>query len=1230
MKREIRRGWPVSELYLFPDLFPDKDETSRAQDMAPLDHKEREDALDVQRSWIVEAPAGSGKTGLLIQRYLKLLAQVGVAEPEQVLAITFTKKATQEIRDRIIEEMQAAADKTPLKRDGAFERTTRELAEAVIRKDATLGWNLLERPRELRIQTIDSVCAEIAKSLPVLSGSGGGLAPVEDAAPLYHESARRTLMQLGGNDAMLDTSLTKLLLHRDGSITDCERLIAEMLERREQWAEFMPLRQEELTEEHLDEAVRPKLERALEIAICAGLTRLEQAMPPAILRDLTELARSLSRNEPVGNDHSPIAVCAERIGLPSASAEDIVHWRALIHLLVTPSNKTWRKAIRNKDLGFVIPKYEKERLKEILDVLRDDDHLQAVLRSVYRLPPATYPQEQWDEAKTLFRVLRRALAELRVVFAERGECDFTEITLLAKHALDEGGTSELTAAAGMRLEHLLVDEMQDTSTSHYEIIRLLTQGWDGASQTVFLVGDPKQSIYMFRQARVELFLRTMETMSLGELPLGCLRLTANFRSQGALVEAFNEDFALLFPRVKHRPGAGDVAFVEAVAVRPATNLGGEDAAVCWHPNAPPPGLTPDEKLKAVRAQRRQDAKMVRAVIEQWRATPLPPERTEPWRIAVLVRTKKHLAEIVTEFKGGEEHDAIPYRAVDIEELGERQEVLDLFAITRALLHPADRVAWLAVLRAPWCGMGLADLHVLTGADDSDWRERTVWEAAKERGEFLSADGIARLERLWPVMEAAEMHRDRLSTSAWVERTWRSLGGDSYLSDQEMENARRYLQLLDAMEEKSGRIDLKQLEQRMTRLYAESPVRADAVELVTIHKAKGLEWDVVLVPGLERLAATDARRLLTWEEMEFTDETAAHVVLAPIEGKGEESRELNAWLKGIQRSREAAERKRLFYVACTRAREALHLFAAPLKKNNGDISRRSGSLLGAAWQAAERHFPDRAPMLKGIAAKMFTMSLDQDAEEDEFVGDIAAAAGQPASPAIVQRLPLTFDPKQRLSALPGLSYEESEIAPKTFERPEGSFEARALGTAVHAFVELLTKRGAGGLSIEALHREVAGWAPRISAALRADGLAPAVVDQLTIRVQTGLTNMLKDPEGVWIISPHENATSELALTSWREKRSSVRMDRVFLGGEKPLDAGSDCLWIIDYKTATHGRDGLDEFLAEERDKYEEQMDAYAQMMQDRVGAGRLRVGLYYPMLSRLIWWEPSPATPEAAD
>jgi hypothetical protein len=483
------------------------------------------------------------------------------------------------------------------------------------------------------------------------------------------------------------------------------------------------------------------------------------------------------------------------------------------------------------------------------------------------------------------------------------------------------------------------------------------------------------------------------------------------------------------------------------------------------------------------------------------------------------------------------------------------------------------------------------------------------------------------------MEAAEQQRGRLSTAEWVERTWRTLGGDAYLTVEEMENARRYLQLLDAMEEESGRIDLRQLEQRMSRLYAESTERADAVELVTIHKAKGLEWDVVMVPGLERLAQQDTPSLLTWEEMDYAAEGAARVMLAPIEGKGEESRELNAWLKGMQKARKAAERKRLFYVACTRAREALHLFAAPETKKDGDVSRKSGSLLDAAWPAAKSHFADAAPVPER-AARVLVMSpatvVEDRVEGDEFVGDLAAGADEQARPAMLQRLPLSFDSLRRFAAEGSVSDVDGAIPPPQFERPEGSFEARAFGNVVHAFAEMLAKRLEDGSNVDVLLREIAGWTPRIAAVLRGDGLAPAVVDRLVARVKTALGNLLKDAEGLWVISPHRDATSEFGLTSWNERRSSVRLDRVFFAGPRPLDGGSDCLWIVDYKTATHGREGVEEFLAGERLKYKAQMEIYARMRRDRASSSeRLRVGLYYPMLPRLVWWEPE-MKPDADD
>jgi ATP-dependent exoDNAse (exonuclease V) beta subunit len=1189
-----------------------------ASQQQPPDWRERERALDVRQSWIVEAPAGSGKTGLLIQRYLKLLADESVEQPEQVLAVTFTAKATGEMRERVLAQLESAARGEVLHGDSDFERETRTLAEAVLQRDALLGWGLLEHPRRLKIRTIDSVCGEIAQSLPVLSGSGGRPAPVEDPTQMYCEAVRKTVMQLGGPDAALDNALRTLLLHRDGSLADCERLLMEMLPLRDQWGDLVPLLGQELDDAYLDGTVLPRLQKALDQAICAGLTQLSRSVPSDILQDLALLAGEMAHAEGYKGEPSPIAMWAGMQDAPEEIAEHLEHWLALIHLVTTAGDE-WRSGFRSDWLRFDVEKDQAARLKGLVNELREHDEVLDEIKRVKHLPPAVYPPEQWKVAKALFRVLSRSLAELQLVFARNGECDFAELGLLAKTALQHGGVRDLSEAWGSELRHLLVDEMQDTSTSQYTLIELLTQGWDGQSQTVFLVGDPKQSIYLFRQARVERFVRMMRTQTLGDLPLGCLQLTANFRSQCDLVEAFNQDFSLLFPQEVSAANAEEVPYVEAQAVRGQPKSGGQ--SVVWHTRV----LGSDEDAKTKRRkQARTEAQQVRAIVEDWRARPLPEGRSEPWKIAVLVRSRNLLGDIVAEFKD-ETKGAIPFRAVDIEPLGERQEVLDLFALTRALLHPADRVAWFAVLHAPWGGLGLADLHALAGADDPYWAEQCVEDAVAERGERLSEESCARLMRVWPVLQAARDHRSGSTTSQRVERTWRSLGGDAYLNDAEIANARQYLRLLDEVEEETGTMDLRLLKRRLDKLFAEPAVLANAVDLMTIHGAKGLEWDVVMVPGLEKQAQVSREKLLMWTEIDSSDADAASIVLAPIAGRGEESKELNAWLRGIDRAREAAERKRLLYVACTRAREELHLFASPEANAKGEAIRASGSLLATAWPLAKDHFTANAQAPEN-SAKVFAMSLVPKIEEvaDGFIEDIAATAETEVRPAMLRRLPLSFDPTMRFAAGRTLSYGDVANTPVQFERPEGSFEARAFGTAVHAFVEMLTKRMAAGVSAETLLREVESWTPRITAVLRGDGLAPGVVDRLAARVKTALSNMLTDAEGLWVLGPRAAATSEYALTSWNEKHSSVRLDRVFFGGEKPLDAGNNYLWIVDYKTATHGRQGVDEFLAEEREKYSPQMEAYARMMGDRAEAGRLRVGLYYPMLARLVWWQPDAA------
>jgi ATP-dependent exoDNAse (exonuclease V) beta subunit len=605
---------------------------------------------------------------------------------------------------------------------------------------------------------------------------------------------------------------------------------------------------------------------------------------------------------------------------------------------------------------------------------------------------------------------------------------------------------------------------------------------------------------------------------------------------------------------------------------------------------------------------------VRKRIEPWLNRPLPQGRKTPWKIAVLVRNREHLSRIVAAFK---QAPAIPFRSVDIEPLNEQPEILDLFALTRALLHPADRIAWFAVLRAPWCGLELAELHELIGGDLRISTPKTLMDCIQDRSQSLSRDSRERLARIWPVFRSALEQHSRLPLSEWIERTWRSLGGDASLHREQKNNARRYFELLDKLDQQ-GTFNLIQLQSRLKSLYAESLAAPGAVDLMTIHGAKGLEWDVVFVPGLERKGRNYRSRLLNWNEVSASDQLMPRVLLAPIAAKGGDAEALNRWLNRIQRTRELAEYKRLFYVASTRAREELHLFASPEQKQNGAILQNAGSLLHAAWPAAERHFVDVQMESKPLVVPKIPLR----APEENLVLPSLAVEGMETKTALLHRLPLSFIPSSRFSSIERLS---SPLWPPSatvsFKRPEGSFEARAFGNAVHTFLELLAQQLAAGVTPHDLLHQISGWNTRISAVVRSHGLSPSTTEQLSIRVQDSLRSTLSDPVGRWILEKHPEALSEQALTSWQEGRSSVRLDRIFRSGSEPLSSGDDYLWIIDYKTTPYQGSNREEFFSHERKMYAPQLHAYLRTLRPDVASDRLRCGLYYPLLPGLTWWIP---------
>jgi len=1240
----------------------------------PTDAQARQSALDTRASWIVEAPAGSGKTGLLMQRYLKLLSEPEVAQPEEVLAITFTRKATAELRARILHELESAWAEKPLPDPtNTFAANTREFAQAALLRDTQLGWQLLENPHRLRIRTIDSVCTEIANSLPLLSGSGAGRSPVEDADPLYLLAARRTLLQLGGSDASLHNALRTVLLHRDASLPDCERLLARMLAAREQWAELVPLDRASLTDDTLENEVRPRLERSLEAIVCSGLTRAVNALPAPALHELTQLAQRLSIEPGYKGADSPIAFCSNRNEPPEARAEHLNHWIALIDLLLTKDG-SWRRGFAVNHIGFTAPKPAKQQLETLIADLSTDP-IREALCSVRDLPPARYPDEQWHVAKALFRLLLHALAELKVLFAERSECDFAEYALAAREALrTDTGAADLATASGATLRHLLVDEMQDTSSSQYELIHLLTSSWDGHSQTLFLVGDPKQSIYLFRQARVERFLRTMREARLGEVPLGVLQLTSNFRSQATLVKSFNADFSLIFPNTLNAASgeAIDVPFVAATPTRPAstsTPLGlsfrsaaeesaspagsgtipagaseselpapeagcprslalgdrGSHDAIHWHTETLETTPTPDATPNLPRPQ--QEAQEIRSIIERWHDTPLPTGRTTPWKIAVLARARKHLAPILAEFQRTDGVAPIPYRAVKVEALGDRSEVLDVLALTRALLHPADRVAWLAVLHAPWCGLGIADLLTLTGEASTENNRLTIPTLVKTRAHQLSPEGQTLLHRAWPTLQTAAAERGRSNLTTLVARTWRSLGGDATLTPDQLTNVEHFFSLLRSLEQPGAWVDLPGLQQKLDRLFAESTASSNAVDLMTIHTAKGLEWDVVLVPALEKKGQSSRSDLLNWLELdEYSDpETVSSVVLAPIYGKGSDPDKLYTWLNKVRNAREAAERKRLYYVACTRAREELHLFATCKRDASGELKPAPGTLLQSCWPAAAQHFEASPSTVTDQLHRSVFDENEAEADAPSYEYPLAlAASAQPVSRPLIHRLPLAFNPLQRFTeaaanALPYLPASSLKQSP-TFDRPEGSFAVRAFGNVVHRYLQLLSDRLTTSPSHQLL-TELPTWEPRLLASLRGEGLSPTQYQREASRALAALTSALNDPTGLWILSPQPSATTERTLTS--ATALTLRVDRTFLAAASPLTTGDTHRWIVDFKTTEQGSRTSAQFEADERSKYTAQLESYATAQRTLDPTSQpIILALYYPLIPRLIHW-PAP-------
>lgn len=864
----------------------------------------REEALDPKQSFIVQAPAGSGKTGLLVQRFLVLLSRAQ-KNPEECLGITFTKKAAAEMRDRILSALEMA-QKEPSP-ESSFEKKTLELARHVLARDKALEWDLLANPNRLKIQTIDALCTSLTRQLPILAQFGAPPKIIEDAKPYYAKAARALLSSLESNETW-QYAVENLLKHLDNNLAVTERLLTEMLEKRDQW---------------LPHIGRTFHQTEIRIVLESGLSAIYEESLENLIKESKRLGELFT---------NLIKMNSKRLRSDSTFQKNEKNdWVDLAELIFT-KDFALRKSV-TKQQGFPAPseaihkedkiifKENKEAILAILHELNEHPAFLTALRNFVECPPCEYSDSQWEILQSLMTLLPILVAELSVVFQSEGVADFVEIALGALRALGHyDNISDLALSLDYKIHHILIDEFQDTSISQWRLLEKLIAGWQPhEDRTLFLVGDPMQSIYRFRQAEVGLFIKA-RTTGIGGIPLKSLSLTTNFRSDPIIVQWTNDYFQNLFPKTEDIQ-SGAIAFHASLASKIScdtaqvstealdTNSEFQSKLECNSDENAEQSLT----KATLEAQ-----KMVTYISDIKAANPKD-------NIAILVRSRSHLKEILPALKNAN----ILYQGVQLESLADRPIVQDLLILTRALCHLGDRLAWLALLRTPWCDLNLRDIWLI--AQEAPTQSQTIWSVLLKINNIDTLSQIDKLSQIMPILQTALLEKGRLSLRDWIEKTWISLGGEKYLYKEScLEDVNAFLSALDEESITTFSVDI--IEEKLNSQYVqnhEQKPNDNPIHIMTMHKAKGLEFDTVIVPGIGRRSQADSDRLLWWGERPknthpiSSTEEDSYLLLAPIRKKGSDPDPIYRYLKKQESLRSDYESIRLLYVAATRARKRLY-------------------------------------------------------------------------------------------------------------------------------------------------------------------------------------------------------------------------------------------------------------------------------------------------------------------